>query len=245
MSARSVDRLGIGIALAAAVLAACLAGRASLAQQEAPDATALDDAMRTFAAISGGWWLNSQCDHLEQQPRQEFEWHIAVINSRLQALSDPQRIRGIIAATRAKAKTLTCGEQSDRFVLEALDEARALNRRLNGLEFDAEQSTLGLWVLRYHGYAQAAGIAERCRFGSDDARADFLTLVDAIGAKLSQESGKPEVMLKGKRLKAAAGGEEGPACNEQAKAAVDLALSGARALGVDLGLWSSESGLVE
>ncbi len=121
----------------------------------------------------------------------------------------------------------------------------ALNRDLGGPAYNPETSYQLYLEQRLSGIAAAVGLAERCRYGPADSRLEFVTLFQRMAKQLAETWRCPTLPGRLEAIRDRIARGQAPACSDRNQAAVLTALQDARSLGVELGLRSVESGLVD
>jgi hypothetical protein len=189
--------------------------------------------------VAGGWWLNRKCHYLADNLRKEFEWHVArlTVAFRERGMNEAY-LRSIQSGARKTAIERECVQQSSEIVIATVAMARNLNRELSGAAYNKEVALVEYQAKRFLGISVAATVEEICKFGPEKGRNTFLKLTEAIATKMS-----PQVVEKANTLKSRIQ-NSGPPCIAKTERMVLNGFNEAKALGVDLGVWSIKTGLI-
>ncbi len=198
-----------------------------------------------FATIAGGWWLERRCAFLGEADRRTFETLISQVNKAMQRTYGADWTRRLQRAAKEAADPMPC-QDAARAIVEASSELVVpLNRDLGGPDYNPNTSYRLYLEQRLAGIAAAVGLAERCRFGPGEARLEFATLFQRLATKTAETWRRPTLPGRLEAIRTQVASGSGPACSDRNQAAVLTALHDARTLGVEMGLWTEESGLVE
>lgn len=192
-----------------------------------------------YATIAGGWWLNRECSYLADDLRQEFEWHVAKLTGAFRERGmNEGYLRAIQNGARKTATEKGCGPQSSEIVIATVTMARDLNKELTGAGYSKVGALREYQAKRFLGISAAAAVERICKFGPEKGRATFLKLTEALAAKMPPQLGQRAKQLQSKIQNA------GPPCTAKTERMVLNSFNEAKALGVDLGVWSTETGLL-
>lgn len=196
--------------------------------------------MDEYATVAGGWWLNQKCKFLSEDLRKEFEWHVAklTVSYRKRGM-DQSFLRTLQNSARRTAQQRECNSESEKIVIDTVILARRMNKALNNITYDPVRARDELRTNRFYGVSMAAAVEELCKFGPDKGRKTFMELVDALATKLP-----PTVVAKADEIRQRVRNAKPDCSSPRAEMMVLDGFTAAKALGVDLGVWSTEKGLL-
>jgi hypothetical protein len=216
-------------------VAVCILIAAPASHAQEPTGTQIEQ----YTTIAGGWWLNRKCSYLADNLRKEFEWHVAKLTAAFRSRGMEQAFLNTLQnSARKTAMERKCASPSSKIVIDTVLLARRLNREMTGAAYDEAGALIEYQAKRFLNISAAAAVERICQFGPAKGRATFLKLTEALATKVP-----PPIAERGNQLQSRVR-NAGLPCNAKTEQLVMNSFRDAKALGVDLGVWSEKTGLL-
>jgi hypothetical protein len=147
---------------------------------------AVEQLSSDYTAIAGGWWLDQRCRLLTFEQKIEFEWLVGELTEAIAGELGTSWTSARQKSAKDIAASLPCDAAGAALVGDSLALARVVTDQLTGLVFTPGVTDREYLLERFSALARGRAVADRCRFQTDDWRAEYRSILDQIGDALGQ-----------------------------------------------------------
>lgn len=158
--------------------------------------------VQAYAGVSGGYFLNEQCNVLTEAQDREYEWHMTLITAALSREVRPDvldRARGV-TRKNVSEQFKDCGDQAKPLVAEAFEAAQRMNKSITGQTYKGKESDTELVLNRFGAVSMALALEQHCERIKEPTRAKVYAALEEVSSSLSKQAGADKV----KRIRATA-----------------------------------------